>query len=82
MNSSDLTPQNLAPPVREPALQIPKLPKNTKGALFSAPSQSISFFFTLYIQNSMPQRVKETRFAYLFLPRNQSLAAKTTFYPP
>jgi len=54
-----------------PALASPK----KKGTLFSAPSRAISFFFTLYIQDSIPRRVIGTKPRNLFLPRNQSLAA-------
>jgi hypothetical protein len=57
-------------------------PQNTKGALFSAPHRVIYFFLTLYIQNSISQRVNPPHFANLFLPRNQQLAEILAKMPP
>jgi hypothetical protein len=50
-------------------------PKKTNGALFGAPRGVFSFFFTLYIQNSILQRVIGTFSAKLYLPRHQQLAS-------
>jgi hypothetical protein len=42
--------------------------QNAKGAPLSAPSFTIAFFFTLYIQNSILQQVKGT-FLRIYFPR-------------
>jgi hypothetical protein len=49
-------------------------PKHERRAFQRALNRVFLFFFTLYIQNSILQRVIGTYFAELYLPRHQQLA--------
>jgi hypothetical protein len=67
--------------VRKAAMQHYVSPKNTKGALFSAPSIEFFSFLTLYIQNSILQRVIGTFFQVYFRRLFNQLREKSRFTP-